>query len=64
MLVNTSGDPVAAAITATVSAAGTISALTIGNGGSGYTGSTVDVKISAPSAIGVGIGTTASAHLL
>jgi len=63
LLVNTSGDPVAAAITATVSAAGTISALTIGNGGSGYTGSTVDVKISAPSAIGVGIGTTASATL-
>ena len=63
MIVNTSGDPVAAAITATVSAAGTISALTIGSGGSGYTGSTVDVKISAPSAIGVGIGTTASATL-
>jgi hypothetical protein len=63
LLVNTSGDPVAAAITATVSAAGTISALTIGSGGSGYTGSTVDVKISAPSAIGVGVGTTASATL-
>ena len=63
LLVNTSGDPVAAAITAIVSAAGTISALTIGSGGSGYTGSTVDVKISAPSAIGVGIGTTASATL-
>ena len=63
LIVNTSGDPVAAAITATVSAAGTISALTIGSGGSGYTGSTVDVKISAPSAIGVGIGTTASATL-
>ena len=63
LLVNTSGDPVAAAITATVSAAGTISALTIGSGGSGYTGSTVAVKISAPSAIGVGIGTTASATL-
>ena len=63
LLVNTSGDPVAAAITATVSVAGTISALTIGSGGSGYTGSTVDVKISAPSAIGVGIGTTASATL-
>ena len=63
LLVNTSGDPVAAAITATVSAAGTISALTIGNGGSGYTGSTVAVKISAPSAIGVGVGTTAVATL-
>ena len=63
LIVNTSGDPVAAAITAVVSAAGTISALTIGSGGSGYTGSTVDVKISAPSAIGVGVGTTASATL-
>ena len=60
LIVNTSGDPVAAAITAVVSAAGTISALTIGSGGSGYTGSTVDVKISAPSAIGVGVGTTAA----
>ena len=63
LIVNTSGDPVAAAITATVSAAGTISALTIGSGGSGYTGSTVNVKISAPSSIGVGVGTTASATL-
>ena len=63
LIVNTSDDPVAAAITATVSAAGTISALTIGSGGSGYTGSTVNVKISAPSSIGVGVGTTASATL-
>ena len=63
LLVNTSGDPVSAAITATVSAAGTISALTIGSGGSGYTGATVNVKISAPSAIGVGVGTTAAATL-
>ena len=63
LIVNTTSDPIAAAITATVSAAGTISALTIGDGGSGYTGSTVNVKISAPSSIGVGVGTTASATL-
>ena len=63
LIVKSSSDPIAAAITATVSAAGTISALTIGNGGSGYTGSTVSVKISAPSSIGVGVGTTASATL-
>ena len=73
LLVNTSGDPVAAAITATVSAAGTISALTIGSGGSGQTG-TVSVKISKPFSVGfptnflpdgsntvTGIGSTATA---
>ena len=53
-------DPVSAAITATVSAGGTISALTITNAGSGYTGSAT-VKIASPKAIGVGIGTTATA---
>ena len=53
-------DPVSAAITATVSAAGTISALTITNAGSGYTG-TATVKIAAPKAIGVGVGSTATA---
>tara|TARA_B000000609_G_scaffold137493_1_gene114002 strand:+ start:10 stop:3180 length:3171 start_codon:yes stop_codon:yes gene_type:complete len=63
LIVSSSSDPIAAAITATVSAAGTISALTIGDGGSGYIGSTVNVKISAPSSIGVGVGTTASATL-
>ena len=73
LLVNTSGDPVAAAITATVSAAGTISALTIGSGGSGQTG-TVSVKIAKPFSVGfptnflpdgsntvTGIGSTATA---
>ncbi len=54
-------DPVAAAITAVVSAAGTISSLTINDGGSGYTGSSVSVSIAAPKAIGVGVGTTATA---
>ena len=51
---------VSAGLTATVSAAGTISALTITNAGAGYTGS-VTVKIASPSALGVGIGTTATA---
>ena len=73
LLVNTSGDSVAAAITATVSVAGTISALTINDGGSGQTG-TVSVKIAKPFSVGVqtnflpdgtngvtGIGSTATA---
>ena len=63
IIVKESGDPVAAAITALVSVAGTISALTISSGGSGYTGSNVTVKISAPQTIGVGVGTTATATL-
>ena len=57
----TSGEfNVGAAATAIVSAAGTISSLTITEPGSGYSG-TVEVKLSAPSEIGVGIGTTATA---
>ena len=63
IIVQGSADPVAAAITAVVSAAGTVSALTISNGGSGYTGSNVTVKISAPQRVGVGIGTTATATI-
>jgi len=54
-------NPVAAEITANVSIAGTISSLTIVDGGSGYTGSSVSLSIAAPSTIGVGIGTTATA---
>lgn len=54
-------DPVAAAVTATVSAAGTISALTINNGGSGYIGTSIQLKIGSPKQIGVGIGTRAVA---
>ena len=54
-------NPVAAAGTATVSAAGTVTAITISNVGSGYTSATLDIKFSAPKFIGVGIGTTASA---
>ena len=54
-------DPVSAAITATVDTSGSISALTINNVGSGYSGSTLDIKFTAPLDIGVGVGTTAIA---
>ena len=54
-------DPVSAAVTAVVSVAGTIQSLDIVTAGSGYTGSSVEVKIGAPKRIGVGIGTTATA---
>ncbi len=50
-----------AEISATVSAAGTISSLTIVDGGFGYTGSSVSISIASPPIIGVGIGTTATA---
>ena len=62
--INSEGsNPVSSAITATVSAAGTISNLTIVNGGSKYA-SAPTVHIQAPPAeIGVGIGTTATATL-
>ena len=53
-------NPVSAAFTATVSIAGTISAITTTNVGLGYSVATLPVKFSAPSRIGVGIGTTAS----
>ena len=61
LIVSGKDDPVSAALTATVSAAGTISALTITNAGSGYTGTTIPVKIARPRVIGVGIGSTATA---
>jgi len=54
-------DPVAAGITAVVSAAGTISSLSIVSGGSGYVGSSATVSIASPKHVGVGIGTTATA---
>ena len=56
-------DPEAAALTATVSAGGTISSLTVVNAGSGYTSGTATVKIASPKSIGVGVGTTATATL-
>jgi hypothetical protein len=62
-LIIDSVDPVSAAVTAIVSAAGTIQSLTIVNAGSGYTGSSIEVKIAAPKYIGVGIGSTATATI-
>lgn len=56
-------NPVSAAITAVVSTSGTIQSLIINNVGSGYTGSSIQVKISPPRKIGVGIGTTATATI-
>ena len=44
---------VSAAVTATVSTAGTISALTVTSGGSGYVGTAVTVSIARPSGFGV-----------
>ena len=40
---------------------GTVSSLSITNGGSGYVGATTSISISAPHSIGVGVGTTATA---
>jgi len=54
-------DPVSAAITANVTSSGTIDFFTISDGGSGYIGTSIDLKISSPKQIGVGIGTTATA---
>jgi hypothetical protein len=72
-IVSGKSDPVSAAVTAIVSAAGTIQSLSITNAGSGYTGSSVTVKISPPLTIGIstslpmgvgiGIGTTATATI-
>ena len=50
-----------ASIIASIGIGGTVSSLTIVDGGSGYTGGTVDVKFSSPISLGVGVGTTASA---
>ena len=54
-------DPSPANITASIGAGGTISSLSIVNGGSGYTGSTVNVKFQNPLRVDVGFGTTATA---
>jgi hypothetical protein len=61
LIVTTTEDPIAAKITASVSAGGTVQSLNVVNGGSGYVGSSVDIAISAPKQIGVGIGSTATA---
>ena len=60
-LIVAGNDPVAAAMSATVSVGGTIQSITITNPGYGYSTSPVTVKISNPKKIGIGIGTTATA---
>ena len=59
IILSSEQEVVAAAATATVSVAGTISNITITNYGSGYTQNQVNIKISSPPSIGVGVGTTA-----
>lgn len=54
-------DQVSAAATAIVSAAGTITSISITDGGSGYVGAALTIKIAAPKRVGVGIGSTATA---
>ena len=49
-------------VTATVGIGSTV-ILTVDNVGSGYTGSSVSISIASPPAVGVGIGTTASATI-
>ncbi|MGA1048012.1 MAG: hypothetical protein ACO3UU_08365, partial [Minisyncoccia bacterium] len=63
LIVSGSDDPVSAAVTAIVSIAGTVQSLSINNAGSGYTGSSINVSISAPPIIGVGVGTVATATI-
>jgi len=54
--------PVAAGLTAIVSAAGTISTLSIVSSGSGYVGATTSISIGIPTTgVGVGVGTIATA---
>ena len=60
-LIVNSTDIVGSAFTAVVSAAGTISSLSITNPGRGYVGSAFTISISPPVNIGVGVGTTATA---
>ena len=61
LIVDGEVDPSPANITASIGVGGMVSNLTILNGGSGYVGSTVDIKFQSPIEIGVGIGTTAQA---
>lgn len=63
IIISGSADPVSGSVVASVSNTGTINSLTITNAGSGYTGSSIDVSISAPPRIGPGIGITATASI-
>ena len=66
-LIINNNNPVSASFTATVSTAGTISAISVANGGSGYVGNSTSLHISQPpvamkvSPIATGIGSTAVA---
>ena len=61
LLVDQATEPSPANITATIDGNGSVSALTIVDAGSGYTGSTVNIKFQNPFRVGVGFGTTAAA---
>jgi hypothetical protein len=61
IMIDSSEDPVAARITASVSVGGTVQSLNIIDGGSGYTQPSISIAIAAPKRIGVGIGSTATA---
>ena len=63
IIVNSGVEFVSAGVTATVGTGGTIVSLTITEPGSGYSGSTLDISISAPRSIGVGLGSTATARV-
>jgi hypothetical protein len=59
IILSSEQEVVAAAATAIVSMAGTISNISITNYGSGYTQNQVSIKVSSPASVGVGVGTTA-----
>ena len=61
IIVDSFADPVSANISASVSSTGIVDSLTINDGGSGYAGTSIGLKLSAPRIVGVGIGTTATA---
>jgi hypothetical protein len=61
VLIVENSNPVSAGLSAVVSVGGTIQSISIINPGSGYTGGSIDVKISAPPNIMSGIGSIASA---
>ena len=61
LLIDKAIEPLPANVTATIGAGGTVTSLTIVNEGSGYTGSTVQIKFQNPFRVGVGFGTTATA---
>jgi hypothetical protein len=63
LIVSGNDNFVSAAVTAIVSVGGTIQSLSITNPGSGYVGPSIQVSISAPQTIGVGIGTIAEATI-